>query len=102
MAVKRIEYLAGGGREPRNVYGSIDPTPPTREEDIKKLENTLLDESKSLYERYAAMFALRDLGTDGSALALTKGTTISFPGITYEKNEVVSICPLSIRRSFLR
>jgi deoxyhypusine monooxygenase len=75
LAVKRIQYIAEGGKEPRNIYGSVDPTPPSIEKDVEKLKNILFDENKSIYDRYAAMFALRDLNTDESILALAKGTT---------------------------
>ncbi|EMD40106.1 hypothetical protein CERSUDRAFT_151063 [Gelatoporia subvermispora B] len=67
-------------------YTSIDPAPPTSgllkgkpapedasEENITNLRTTLLDKSRSLFERYRAMFALRNIGTDAAVDALAAG-----------------------------
>jgi deoxyhypusine monooxygenase len=46
-------------------FASIDPAPPlaidTKEPTIEELEQNLLDSKLSLFDRYRAMFALRDL-----------------------------------------
>lgn len=46
-------------------FASIDPAPPlaiaTKQPTIDELEHTLLDSKLSLFDRYRAMFALRDL-----------------------------------------
>jgi len=57
-------------------YKSYDPVMPSKEcfgDDMDKLEAILLDTSKSLYERYEAMFVLRDMNTPESAVVLAKG-----------------------------
>lgn len=56
-----------------NPFSSVDPAPPSSHESIAEAEQKLLDENVSLFERYRAMFALRNVNTDSSALALTKG-----------------------------
>ena len=52
---------------------SVDPAPPAPLLSISELERDLLDTSKSLFHRYRAMFALRNINSDDSALALTRG-----------------------------
>ncbi|XP_046390128.1 deoxyhypusine hydroxylase isoform X2 [Ischnura elegans] len=56
-----------------NPFDSVDPAPPASEEDISFLESVLLDEKKTLFDRYRAMFALRNLRTSDSALSIAKG-----------------------------
>ncbi|TBU47425.1 ARM repeat-containing protein [Dichomitus squalens] len=68
------------------AYTSIDPAPPTSgllagkaapqdasEENIAKLRNTLNDRNLPLFERYRAMFALRNIGTPAAVDALASG-----------------------------
>ncbi|KAJ7505200.1 armadillo-type protein [Mycena galericulata] len=68
------------------LYASIDPAPPTsgllagtpKPEDISKagilsLKEKLLDTRLSLFERYRAMFALRNIGTPAAVDALAAG-----------------------------
>jgi len=68
------------------TYTSIDPAPPSSKllsgkatpEDasevaIAKLKDTLLDTSRPLFERYRAMFALRNIGTPAAVDALAAG-----------------------------
>ncbi|KFU93973.1 Deoxyhypusine hydroxylase, partial [Chaetura pelagica] len=43
------------------------------ETDVAELRRALLDESRPLFERYRAMFALRNLGGPAAALALAEG-----------------------------
>ena len=67
-------------------YTSIDPAPPTSgllagkaapedasEENIAKLQNTLNDTNLPLFDRYRAMFALRNIGTPAAVDALASG-----------------------------
>ncbi|KAJ6559071.1 armadillo-type protein [Mycena vulgaris] len=68
------------------LYTSIDPAPPSSgllagtpnsddlsEAGILALKNKLLDTSLSLFERYRAMFALRNIGTPAAVDALAAG-----------------------------
>lgn len=68
------------------LYTSIDPAPPSSgllagtpspeevsEAGILALKNKLLDTRLSLFERYRAMFALRNVGTPAAVDALAAG-----------------------------
>lgn len=53
---------------------SIDPAPPDEcSTCVEVLRDTLLDKSAALFMRYRAMFALRNLNSDASALAIASG-----------------------------
>ncbi|NWJ08415.1 DOHH hydroxylase, partial [Crypturellus undulatus] len=74
LAVQRLQWLQEHGEEPgASPYLSVDPAPPAEETDVAKLRETLLDESRSLFDRYRAMFALRNVGGREAALALVEG-----------------------------
>lgn len=75
LALDRITWYRNHPDEksPESPYGSVDPTPASTETDLIKLEKELLDDSLSLFDRYKAMFALRNLRSDESALVLAKG-----------------------------
>ncbi|XP_067824357.1 deoxyhypusine hydroxylase [Heptranchias perlo] len=77
LAVKRIEWLQNNKDQSESPYCSIDPAPPALEKDIKKLRETLLDESLPLFDRYRAMFALRNIGSKEAVLALGDGLQCS-------------------------
>jgi len=68
------------------MYTSIDPAPPTSrllsgqpkpedisESNILSLKASLLDTRLPLFERYRAMFALRNIGTPSAVDALASG-----------------------------
>jgi len=68
------------------TYTSIDPAPPTSklltgkpapenftDDNIKDLQAKLVDKNLPLFERYRAMFALRNLGTPDAVDALASG-----------------------------
>uniref|UniRef100_A0A0M3JS13 Deoxyhypusine hydroxylase n=1 Tax=Anisakis simplex TaxID=6269 RepID=A0A0M3JS13_ANISI len=79
LAIQRIEWLLNKRRndsefvDNRSPYNSVDPSPASSERDVKKLGEILVDASKSLWQRYEAMFALRNLNTDKAIEALSKG-----------------------------
>jgi len=78
LALERIRFLetsAAGGVE--NPYGSVDPAPPSKEEDTEKLRKILLDENLPLFERYRAMFSLRNKADKLSIDALCEGLDCS-------------------------
>ncbi len=58
------------------IYSTIDPAPPLTLTNVDELKKILLDENQSLFERYRAMFALRNLGTDEAVLTICEGTKI--------------------------
>nr|XP_057930018.1 deoxyhypusine hydroxylase [Doryrhamphus excisus]XP_057930019.1 deoxyhypusine hydroxylase [Doryrhamphus excisus] len=84
LAVRRMEWLQSGGEEQlqdgstdQNPYCSVDPAPPAPRKSVPELRTALLDESLPLFERYRAMFALRNLGSEEAVLALGDGLKCS-------------------------
>ena len=76
LAVKRLEWLNGPeaeGRLSQNPYRSVDPAPATLDLGVGELKEVLLDEARPLFERYRAMFSLRNTATPRSVLALAEG-----------------------------
>ena len=53
---------------------SVDPAPPSESKDTDQLKKELLDEDAGLFQRYRAMFSLRNRGDEKSVLALAEGT----------------------------
>lgn len=51
----------------------MDPAPPAVSKSVSELRSDLLNESLPLFERYRAMFALRNLGNEEAVLALGDG-----------------------------
>ncbi|XP_040317924.1 deoxyhypusine hydroxylase [Herpailurus yagouaroundi] len=75
LAVRRLEWLQQHSGEPAvtGPYLSVDPAPPAEERNVGRLREVLLDEGQPLFDRYRAMFALRDAGGEEAALALAEG-----------------------------
>ncbi|NXC38435.1 DOHH hydroxylase, partial [Penelope pileata] len=74
LAVRRLEWLQEHEEEPgSSPYHSVDPAPPAEGTDVAALRQALLDESRPLFDRYRAMFALRNLGGRDAVLALADG-----------------------------
>ncbi|KAG7894096.1 hypothetical protein KL906_001465 [Ogataea polymorpha] len=82
LAIDRIKWVKSEKAKTENLqtslYESIDPAPPlpvdNEENDkVEKLQQILNDQRRSLFERYRAMFRLRDIGTDEACLALATG-----------------------------
>nr|NVI76146.1 nero [Cucujiformia] len=77
LALDRIKWLKESEEAsdllPPNPYRSVDPAPPTPVTDINILKSTLTNEGTSLFERYRAMFALRNIGSKEAVDALGKG-----------------------------
>lgn len=80
LAVRRLEWLQS--REDKqleeestdkNPYCSVDPAPPAVKNSVSELRVILLDESLPLFERYRAMFALRNISNEEAVLALGDG-----------------------------
>jgi deoxyhypusine monooxygenase len=70
IAVQRVEWEHSTSRKAEKLkasdFASIDPAPPMpteQERSIEELERTLLDSELPLFQRYRAMFALRDLAS---------------------------------------
>ncbi len=64
----------GGGGSAKGAFLSVDPAPSFEEsQSLDDLEEIYMNTSLPLFKRYRAMFSLRDLNTDASALVLAKG-----------------------------
>ncbi len=103
LAVERIKWLNGGNENehglPKNPYSSVDPAPPSTENNIDELKAVLLDESKSLFDRYRAMFSLRNTQSGKAALALAEG--LKCPNSALFRHEIAYVlgqmqCPEAI------
>lgn len=76
LALDRLEWLQSNNQNKsleKSPYMSVDPAPPFETKDVESLKKTLLDENASLFDRYKAMFSLRNCNTPESILALSKG-----------------------------
>ncbi|CUM64040.1 uncharacterized protein PRCAT00001628001 [Priceomyces carsonii] len=80
LAIERIKWensdQAKTEKLEKSLYTSIDPAPPMssdKESSVEKLAKILNDQNEPLFERYRAMFRLRDLATDEACLALATG-----------------------------
>lgn len=81
LALNRIEWLKNNSKDELNEsssFTSVDPAPPNLKcESVDQLKSILIDPSVDLFERYRAMFKLRNLNTNESALALAQGLNCS-------------------------
>ncbi|XP_034937481.1 deoxyhypusine hydroxylase isoform X2 [Chelonus insularis] len=76
LALERIRWLKSGNSTEnlsQNPYASVDPAPPHVNDNVENLKKILLDENQSLFQRYRAMFSLRNLNTEQSVLTLAEG-----------------------------
>lgn len=87
LARERIEWVKSqrevGKQEKLGAsdYSSIDPAPPasagisgeSSEQEIGRLQKELTNQSLPLFQRYRAMFRLRDIGSEAAVLALASG-----------------------------
>ncbi|KAJ4726846.1 Deoxyhypusine hydroxylase [Melia azedarach] len=77
LALKRIEELkacvdeTGSSMIEKSPFLSVDPAAPASScSSVDKLREVLLDEEKDMYERYAALFGLRNHGGDEAVSAI--------------------------------
>ncbi|XP_039252999.2 deoxyhypusine hydroxylase-like [Styela clava] len=77
LAVDRIKWLKQRRQEVlyESPYESVDPAPSgvKNNEDINSIKNKLVNMTLPLFERYKAMFSLRNIGTEEAATALAEG-----------------------------
>ncbi|KAK6049660.1 PBS lyase HEAT-like repeat protein, partial [Cooperia oncophora] len=73
LALRRIELVNTSGDKTESPYQSIDPTSTASTDNVTELGATLVDKSKPLWDRYSAMFKLRNINTDASIKALAQG-----------------------------
>ncbi|KAI9299620.1 armadillo-type protein [Cunninghamella echinulata] len=83
LAIEKIRYdndpkTKEEREKNKSAYSSIDPAPPTTNtKSIDELGIQLMDTSLPLFERYRAMFALRDIGNTEAVETLAKGLKAS-------------------------
>ncbi|KAG6450367.1 deoxyhypusine hydroxylase [Manduca sexta] len=76
IALQRLDWVANDSSKEnlsKSLYSSVDPAPPSADENVENLRRIYMDESQPLFERYRAMFSLRNLGTTESINALGEG-----------------------------
>ena len=84
LAVRLLQCPEDERRRPTEGFTSVDPAPPMsmasstlsamdEDERAAHLEKLLMDRSLPLFERYQAMFALRNMNCVPAVLALAKG-----------------------------
>ncbi|CAH1402561.1 unnamed protein product [Nezara viridula] len=73
LAIQRIEWFSKNNDRKKSVYNTVDPTPSLDLSDVKSLKEILLNDEIDLFDRYKAMFALRDINSPESILALCEG-----------------------------
>lgn len=76
IAIDRIRHDKGSKDRPEadSKFLSVDPAPPAATDmTVEELRAVLLDASKPLFERYRAMFGLRNNGSEEAVLALVDG-----------------------------
>mmetsp|Transcript_29946 Transcript_29946/g.46370 ORF Transcript_29946/g.46370 Transcript_29946/m.46370 type:complete len:304 (-) Transcript_29946:33-944(-) len=55
------------------MFSSIDPAPPSKEKNVEELKRELCDANTPLFNRYKAMFSLRNLANEEAVLAICEG-----------------------------
>nr|NVI76155.1 nero [Cucujiformia] len=74
LALARMNWLKNSKEEKdnlsKNPYNSVDPAPPAESTNVSELETILFDEKACLFDRYRAMFALRNIGSRESIAVL--------------------------------
>ncbi|EYU46477.1 hypothetical protein ABFS83_04G039100 [Erythranthe nasuta] len=72
LALSRIEEMKNTTISESSPFLSVDPAAPATCSSLRELREVLLNEKKSMYERYAALFALRNLGEDEAISAIVE------------------------------
>jgi deoxyhypusine monooxygenase len=93
----RARAVAGAGadapaadddeRVDQNPYESVDPAPAKRKPlntEVPAIQKVLVDQAVPLFERYKAMFSLRNCGSRGAVLALCTGLKDPSPLFRHE------------------
>ncbi|XVF71964.1 hypothetical protein PTKIN_Ptkin12aG0082500 [Pterospermum kingtungense] len=73
LALQRIEELKSGASDDKekSLFLSVDPAAPaSSHSSVAKLREVLLDEERGMYERYSALFALRNNGGEEAVSAI--------------------------------
>lgn len=75
LALSRIEGLNNGNNDQSSAtesspFLSVDPAAPASCSSVHQLRDVILDEEKGMYERYSALFGLRNQGGDEAVAAI--------------------------------
>lgn len=62
--------MTSAPRPSQSEFGTVDPAPAARFSDVRRLREILLDDQAPLWERYTALFGLRNRNQDDAAVAL--------------------------------
>tara|TARA_B100001113_G_scaffold178960_1_gene146562 strand:+ start:802 stop:1278 length:477 start_codon:yes stop_codon:yes gene_type:complete len=54
----------------RSEFDSVDPAPPSRENKVSLLKETICNENEKMFQRMRALFALRNIGGEDAVKAL--------------------------------
>ncbi|KAI8803973.1 armadillo-type protein [Cladochytrium replicatum] len=76
LAIRKIQFENSTDAvipQENSLYLSVDPAPPSLTKDVKELKTALMDVNLPLFDRYRAMFALRNDGSEDAVLALASG-----------------------------
>lgn len=90
LALARIQWIQNSNNleSSKNPYNSVDPAPPFDSMNEIDLRTILLDENNNLFQRYRAMFSLRNLQTSEAVRAL--GTALKYGGSLF-RHEVAFV-----------
>nr|NVI76167.1 nero [Cucujiformia] len=92
LALDRINWLKNCSNKEnelsKSIYNSVDPAPPALCKDVTELRSTLINKEESLFNRYRAMFALRNIGTEEAINVLGEALTC---GSALFKHEVAFV-----------
>jgi deoxyhypusine monooxygenase len=105
IALDLIDWRSKGEKTVKSQnFLSVDPAPPisTTDVTVDQLQKVLMDTSLSLFTRYRAMFALRNINTNSSALALVTGLKDSSALFRHEVAYVLGQMELSVAIEGLR
>lgn len=75
LALERIHWLQSpdSSKCSENPYHSVDPAPPAPLQTVEDLKGILINDKETLFNRYRAMFSLRNLRSKEAVEALGEG-----------------------------
>nr|MBE5726547.1 nero [Cucujiformia] len=92
LALERIKWYKNSGEDSKklsqSLYNSVDPAPPSQSKNVSELKGILIDEKATLFNRYRAMFALRNIGSEEAIAAL--GEALNY-GSALFKHEIAFV-----------
>lgn len=94
LALDRLKYYnrSNGDVESLSPYDTVDPTPSFPDgTSLKELREIYLDEKKTLFERYKALFTLRNINTPESIQVICDGFFVSPTDSALFKHEVAFV-----------